>query len=155
MGAVRKVVSMNASLSGWGAVQERRAVNGFWSLDLRHTHRNYLELFTVFLALRHFLPFLQGYHILVRTDNTTVVAYINRQAHTRGTHSLQLHRLAHRLLMWSDPHHLSVRVPGILNTGVELLARGTPLYGEWRLHTQVVEQIWQRYGQAVVDLFEL
>jgi len=135
-----------ASRSGWGAVHEGRAVNGFWSLDLHLAHINYLELLAVFLALRHFLPFLQGYHILVRTDKTTVVGYINRQG---GTHSFQLHWLAHRLLMWSNTHLLSLRVtyiPGVLNRGADLLSRGNPLYGEWRLHPQVVEQIRRKYG---------
>lgn len=39
----------------------------------RGWHINRLELLTVFLALRQFLPYLRGCHILVRTDNMTVV----------------------------------------------------------------------------------
>ena len=69
----------------------------------------------VSLALKHFLPFLRGQHVLVRTDNTTVVAYINRQ---RGLRSFQMHTLAHRLTMWSSAHLLSPRathVPGARN----------------------------------------
>jgi len=31
--------------------------------------------------------------------------------------------------------------------------QGNPLYGEWRLHPQVVKQIWQKYRQAAEDLF--
>ncbi|KAL0150576.1 hypothetical protein M9458_054169, partial [Cirrhinus mrigala] len=30
-------------------------------------------------ALKHYLPDLRGHHVLVRTDNTLVVYYINRQ----------------------------------------------------------------------------
>lgn len=37
-----------------------------------------------FWARKHFLPLLRGCHVLVRKDNTTVVAYVNRQ----GAHSL-------------------------------------------------------------------
>ena len=33
------------------------------------------------------------------------------------------------------------------------MSRGNPLFGEWKLHPQVVSQLWQRYGRAVVDLF--
>ena len=35
------------------------------------------------------------------------------------------------------------------------LSRGGPLTGEWRLHPQVVEEIWNRFGTAVADLFAL
>lgn len=40
------------------------------------TNINFLEL-AVFLALKHFLQFLRSCHVLIRTDNTTVVAYIS------------------------------------------------------------------------------
>ncbi len=35
------------------------------------------EMQAVFQALKHFLPDLRGHHVLVRTDNTSVVSYIN------------------------------------------------------------------------------
>lgn len=112
--ALRKVVTTEALLKGWGAIHEGRAINGVWSLNLCLAHANYLELFMVFPAFKNFLPVLRGF--LVRTDNTTLVAYSNPQG---GTRSLQIHRLAHRLLIWSGTHLLLLRVshvPGVLNT---------------------------------------
>jgi len=155
MGTVssRKVVTTDASLSGWGGIHEGRSVRGRWSQALQRLHINFLELSAVFLSLRHFLPFLSGHHVLVRTDNTTTVAYINRQG---GLRSRMLHDLARDLILWSSAHFLSLRathVPGDLNTGADLLSRGAPVYGEWTLHPQVVEQIWARYGRAQIDLF--
>eukprot|EP00064_Thunnus_orientalis_P007764 superscaffoldBa00000879_g7786 len=35
---------------------------------------------------------------------------------------------------------------GTLNTGADLLSRGVPVYGEWTLHPEIVEQIWTRYS---------
>ncbi|XP_054870821.1 uncharacterized protein LOC111570364 [Amphiprion ocellaris] len=61
----QKVVTTDASMSGWGSICEGRCVRGIWSKDLQRFHINYLELLVVFLTLR--------------TDNTTTVAYINRQ----------------------------------------------------------------------------
>nr|XP_054606384.1 uncharacterized protein LOC129166858 [Nothobranchius furzeri] len=151
---VRKVVTTDASLSGWGGgLLDGRSVRGVWSRELWGTHINYLELLAVFLALRRFLPFLSGHHVLVRTDNTTTVAYINHQG---GLRSMRLHTLARRLILWCSRHLLSIRathVPGVLNRGADLLSRGTPLYGDWSLHPAVLEQIWIRFGTAVVDLF--
>ncbi|XP_059182347.1 uncharacterized protein LOC131961092 [Centropristis striata] len=155
MGSVlsRKVVTTDASLTGWGGIHEGRSVRGVWSVGLQRSHINFLELSAVFLSLKHFLPSLMGHHVLVRTDNTTTVAYINRQG---GLRSRQLHMLARRLILWSCGRLLSLRAthaPGVLNTGADLLSRGAPVYGEWTLHPEVVEQLWSRYGRAAVDLF--
>ncbi|XP_050925700.1 LOW QUALITY PROTEIN: uncharacterized protein LOC127142337 [Lates calcarifer] len=86
-----------------GATMLGRGVNGTWSPGLARAHLNILELWAVFFALKHFLHFLQGRHVLVKTDNSVVVAYINRQG---GTHSLQLHKSAR-----------VSHVPGVLNRG--------------------------------------
>ena len=149
----RKVVTTDASLSGWGATHDGRTARGMWHGALRRAHINYLELLAVFLALRHFKPLIQGCHVLVRTDNTTTMCYINKQG---GLKSLRLHTLAHRLLMWCSEHLLSVtacHVPGLLNTGADLLSRGPLRYHDWSLHTEVAAQIWTRYGVPVADLF--
>ncbi|XP_029965627.1 uncharacterized protein LOC115401518 [Salarias fasciatus] len=155
LGAVvmRKTVTTDASLTGWGAVFGGRSVNGTWPPTLRQAHINYLELLAVFLALRHFLPLLGKCHVLVRADNTTAVAYINREG---GTRSVKLHRLAQSLLLWSSEHLLSLRaahLPSALNSGADLLSRGNPLYGEWRLNPEVLLRVWERFGRASVDLF--
>ncbi|CAL9686954.1 unnamed protein product [Knipowitschia caucasica] len=149
----RKFITTDASLRGWGATLEGRIVNGKWSSQMQMCHINFLELQAVWLALRHFLPLIRGQHVLVATDNTTVVAYVNKQG---GLRSHQLHVLAHRLIVWASSHLLSLRathVPGVLNRGVDLLSRGNPRYRDWKLHSGVVAQIWGKYGRAEVDLF--
>lgn len=149
----RKVITTDASLRGWGATHEGRTVSGMWSSQMQLCHINYLELQAVWLALQHFLPLIRGQHVLVRTDNTTVVAYVNKQG---GLRSHQLHMLAHRLIVWASSHVLSLKathVPGLLNRGADLLSRGNPRYKDWKLHGGVVTQIWEKYGQAEVDLF--
>ncbi|XP_030008050.1 uncharacterized protein LOC115431636 [Sphaeramia orbicularis] len=107
----------------------------------------------IHLALVHFLPVLQGCHVLVRTDSTTAAAYINRQG---GTGSLRLSRIAHRLWTWAYKQFLSLRamhVPGVVNVAADLLSRRGPHPGNWRLHPAVVEEIWHHFGRAVADLF--
>lgn len=67
--------------------------------------------------------------MLIRTDNTTVVSYINHQA---GLHFYILEQK---------------------NVGTDILSRQGLRPGEWPQHSQVVESIWQRYCQKEVDLF--
>ena len=149
----REVVTTDASLGGWGAVWQCRTVRGLWSPSQQTLHINVLELQAVWCALRHFLPYLSGKHVLVRTDNTSVVYHINHQGSARSRQSL---RVAQLLLHWAHPRLLSLRamyLPGALNGPADLLSRQGPHPGEWRLHPEVVGAIWRRFGRASVDLF--
>ena len=91
--------------------------------------------------------------MLVRTENTIAMAYINRQGRVR---SRLLYRWANRLLLWAAVHIRSLRavhIPGHLNYGADLLSRGDPQAADWCLHPQVIDQIWLRFYRAQVDLF--
>ena len=69
----RVMLATDASLTGWGAVMSGHPARGLWR------HINCLEMLAILQALKHFLPDLRSHHVLVRTDNTTVVSYINHQ----------------------------------------------------------------------------
>ena len=149
----RELVCTDASLLGWGAVYRGMAASGRWSLPWSAQHINVLELRAVRLALQHFLQYLEGRHVLVRSDNTSVVAYINHQG---GLRSHRLHEMTRELLVWAHARFLSLRaayVPGGLNTAADMLSRDGPREGDWRLHPQVVQQLWASFGRAQVDLF--
>lgn len=145
-------VFTDASLMGWGGTCLGRAIGGVWPPG-EDRHINLLELQAVFLVLQHFSHLLGGRHVLVRTDNRTTVAYINRQG---GVHSAALLAMAENLWSWASEHLQSLRalhIPGIENRGADLMSRGGPLEDEWRLQPEVVQQIWTRFGRATVDLF--
>ena len=69
----------DASNEGWGAHLGDSTARGVWSEVESQLHINFLELKAVFLALRSFELLCQNQIVLVATDNTTVVAYINKQ----------------------------------------------------------------------------
>ncbi|KAL0161496.1 hypothetical protein M9458_045221, partial [Cirrhinus mrigala] len=48
---------------------------------------------------------------------------------------------------------VAIHIPGELNHAADALSRQLTLPGEWRLHPQVVQLIWSRFGEAQVDLF--
>ena len=149
----RQVISTDASLTGWGAVWEGRSARGIWQPPWTSEHINVLELKAIHLALQRFLPAIQRNHVLVRSDNTSAVYHVNHQGGTKSRRCLQV---AEELLTWAWPRLASVRavhIPGVANSAADMLSRTGPLPGEWRLHTDVVEQIWMRYEVAQVDLF--
>ena len=148
-----KVITTDASLTGWGAVHEGMSAKGTWSPAFRTKHINYLELMAVLLALKRFEPFVKDCHVLVRTDNTATKYYINKQG---GLASLELDALARELALWCDSRLKSIRashLAGLQNNGADLLSRGRYYYDDWSLHPGVAEQIFNRYGRPQVDLF--
>ena len=152
-GCSRVTITTDASEAGWGALWENHPARGQWGPFWRGTHINLLELEAVYRALVYFLPVIQGRHVLVRTDNSTVVAYINHQG---GLRSWSLHDLTHKILLWAHAQGVSLKaiyLPGVVNVAADLLSRGGPRPGEWRLHPDIVEAIWARFGGAQVDLF--
>ena len=54
---------------------------GVWTRSDREIHINVLQVKAVILALKHWVAVLQGHHIMITTDNTTV-ANINKQGGT-------------------------------------------------------------------------
>ncbi|VDI57090.1 Hypothetical predicted protein, partial [Mytilus galloprovincialis] len=80
----------DASLMGWGAYLEGRTASALWSGAQLEEHINLLEMRAVFLSLRQFQAVIQGQSLLVATDNSTVVAYLQNQG---GTHSFSLYHI--------------------------------------------------------------
>ena len=89
----------DASSSGWGAHLLDQNVSGVWSAQEKLLHINLLEMKALFLALQAFQGDVAGHHVTAMCDNSTVVAYINKQG---GTVSRPLCLLTSRLLRWTE-----------------------------------------------------
>ena len=69
----------DASTVGWGAHIDHHQAQGTWSTPLQNWHINCLVLKTVILALQQFRPLVEGHHVIVMSDNTSVVGNIKNQ----------------------------------------------------------------------------
>ncbi|KAL0204548.1 hypothetical protein M9458_002566, partial [Cirrhinus mrigala] len=148
----RKVVTTDASNTGWGALCDGKPAFGLWTKAEAGIHINCLEMLAVCRALHFFLPDLKGRHVRVRSDSMTVVSYINRQG---GLSTKHLFTLVKDLLEWAQLNLCSLRathVPGRLNQGADMLSRSNVPSGEWTLHPQTVQKIWEVFGKAETTL---
>ncbi len=146
----RVTLATDASLTGWGAVMSGHPARCLWSGHHLTWHINCLEMLAVFRALKHFLPDLRNHNVLVCTDNTAVVSYINHQG---GLRSRPLYKLAHQILVWSQDKFLSLRavyIAGHLNVGADILSEASPRGGEADL-----ESFWPGTGGSVCDLSDI
>ena len=96
----------DASKEGWGAHLGEHTERGSWSVPESKLHINYLELKAVFLALKEFQDLCTAKIVLVATDNTTVVAYINKEG---GMRSGPLCALLWRILTWCTNHQVTLK----------------------------------------------
>ena len=96
----------DASNEGWGAHLDQSSTKGLWSDREKRLHINVLELKAVSLTLRSFKDQCQNQTVLVATDNSTVVAYINKQ---RGTHSAEMCALLWKIMTWCHRYHTTLK----------------------------------------------
>ena len=69
----------DASNIGWGSYWNALVVSGLWTTTEKTLHINVLELEAIHRAMLHWLRKLMGLTVLVASDNSTVVSYINKQ----------------------------------------------------------------------------
>ena len=117
-------------------------------------HINLLEMEALFLGLQAFREDVIGHHVTAMCDNSTVVAYVNKQG---GTVSWALCLLASRLLRWTesfDNHRDARYLSGQANVLADLLSHRRQVVGtEWSLHPQVVRSLLRVWGNPSIDLF--
>ena len=144
----------DASNQGWGSHMGDSKISGTWTLTDRKLHINCLEFKAIIFALQHWAPLLQGRQVMIATDNSTVVSYINKQG---GTCSPTLLCLTVDLLLWLESQNIVVwarHIPGFLNVIADHLSRpDQPIPTEWSLHPEIMTHIFRVWGTPEVDMF--
>ena len=147
---------MDASHYGWGAQLELTTVSfhGRWTENQSQLHINMLEMMAIRLALKQAKTFIHHSCIMISTDNTTVVSYINKQG---GTHSPNLCIRVWKILNWCLEQDIVTRVrhiPGKFNILADCLSRlDKPIKTEWALDQTVANSVFQMVNFLNVDLF--
>lgn len=140
------MVTTDASLVGWGAVLERKAVQGEWSESDKTLPINILEIWAVRLALRAWSGIQHGYPIRIQSDNAMGVAYINHQG---GTKSWVAQKEVDYIVVWAEVHVpclSAVFILGVENWQTDFLSRQPLLAGELSLQPEVFLAICQKWG---------
>ena len=88
----------------------------------------------VSLALQYFKDQYQNQTVLVVTDSSTVVAYINKQ---EGTHSVEMCALLWKIMTWCHHCHITLKarhIPGCLNVMANLLSQSNQVKNGHYIH---------------------
>ena len=117
------------------------------------SHINCLELMVAALAIQTVAKNRTGISVLLRIDNTTMVAYINNFGKTI---SRELIVLARNLWMWClerNIHIITQHLPGVLNQIADYKSRTMIDCTDWQLNPAIFRQVNQLFNPLEVDLF--
>ncbi|XP_066591915.1 uncharacterized protein [Prorops nasuta] len=143
----------DASTSGWGAVCDKIQLHGFWTMEERNKHINYLELLAIYNALTSLETLLKGKNALLRVDNTTAVAYVNKMG---GVRFKDLNMLARKIWKWAECNKVwmfASYIPSLENTGADSLSRIVNIDTEWELSDNYFGKVVDLFGLPEIDLF--
>ena len=108
----------------------------------------------IHFALKKAIQYIHYSCVMICTDNTTMVLYINKQG---GTHSPDLCMEVWEILYWCLEDNIILRIchiPGKFNILADCLSRlDRPTNTEWSLDQLVVNSIFQMLNFHNVDLF--
>ena len=150
----------DASNIGWGAHWNALTVSGVWTTTEKTLHTNVLDLEAIHWAMLHWLRKLMGLTVMVASENSTIVSYINKHGWTR---SIQLNKVntAVQTDQEATPHvsgQLIVlrarHIPGRLNILADILWHPSQMSGtEWSLHPSVFRALIREWRIPLLDLF--
>ena len=146
-------IETDASMMGWGAFCQGVMTGGCWSQSERAQHINLLEMQAAFFAIKAFAKNRQGISILIRSDNQSVVAHINKMG---GTRSPRLTAQVKELWSWCLQRQISVQaqhLPGVENVMADYLSRHLMDRTDWVLDPNIFSCLNDQLGPLDVDLF--
>ena len=147
------VIFTDASRIGWGASMGNDRKYGHWTEDQKKFHINYLELLAIKLGLAELVDHLSNCRILIRVDNTTAMAYINKMGCVQYP---LLNSLAREIWQWAEERKIQLvasYIKSAENVVADYLSRITNPDTEWSLAERAFKKIVENYGKPEVDLF--
>lgn len=143
----------DASLTGWGAYCQKESIRGFWNHSEKKNHINYLELLAAYFGLKSFAKEMSNCHILLRIDNTTAIACINKMGSVQFVH---LNSITRKIWQWCEVRNIRLVASYIRskdNIEADKESRNINHDTEWELADYAFKEITTYFGHPTVDLF--
>lgn len=141
----------DSSLTGWGCYCNGSKAFGFWNKQERKKHINYLELLAAFFAVKCFASQLSQCEVLLRLDNTTAIAYVNRAGGVQFSH---LDELSRQIWEWCEERKIWLKasyIPSAENIEADRASRN--INEDSEISQTAFKQIEKQFGPFSVDLF--
>ena len=147
------VIETDASKEGWRAHYNGMSIGGHWSMAEKALHINALELKAGIFAVKDFAKQKQNINVLLKMDNRSAVAYVNRMG---GTRSEILTDLAKEMWEWAlqqNIHIMAIHVPGMTNLRADFASRHWDDPSDWFLRKDLFRELCKIFGPFDIDIF--
>ena len=148
-----QTIYTDSSDFGWGATDGKSKIFGSWGQEIVSQHINYKELLVVQIALTELAKNQRNGSILLRIDNTTAIAYINRMG---GVKFEKYNSLAREIWQWAEERGIWLTASYITsekNLVADQLSRMINPDAEWELCDKAFQFIVDSFGLTEIDLF--
>lgn len=152
-GYFEMTIFTDASTTGWGASNGLTQIYGFWSLTESKFHIEFLQLLTIKIALKELASDLRNVQILIKTDNTTALSYVNKMG---GIRFEKFSKLSKKIWQWAEARGIILiasYIPSKNNIIADRLSRMKNIDTEWQLNDYHYELIFANFGTPSIDLF--
>jgi len=147
-------ITTDASTKGWGADRDGTSTGGHFTIKEMESHINVLELKAALLGLKSLCHDIHDKHILLKIDNTSAVASINKMGSTK---SIEMDKIVHEIWDWALSKNnwiSSTHIPGKLNVEADRESRETETRTEWMLNREIfLSTITALNFKPDIDLF--
>ena len=142
---------VDASSLGWGANLGEKFAKGDFNNQLSQASSNFRELTAILCAILAFRKELINEHVLIFSDNSTAVAYVNN----KGGPVLDLTNIA--IQIWEEAERLGLSIScrhlaGLSNVTADTLSR-SPDRHNWMLNPRIFQILEDKWGPHTVDRF--
>lgn len=147
-----KCVTCDASTRGWGSECNGVMTKGTWNASEKQLHINELELLAIYYALQSFESG-KSERILIRSDNTTAISYVNNYGGCRAT---GCNSVAKNIWKWAETHKIRLFASYINtkeNVIADFLSRQEVDSSDFQLNIKYYRKICETFGAPDVDLF--
>ena len=148
-------IETDASLTGWGASCQQGHTGGAFVDDDKgdSVNINLLELKAIKFGILAFQEhILRHKHILIKSDNTTAVAYVKNM----GGRKAACNQVARDIWLWCMKHDIWLSIThihGVENTMADFESRKVNDRTEWMLNPRIFNAIIHIWGNVDIDLF--
>ena len=128
-----------------GLACQGETTGGCWDQQEQAFHINALEMLAVLYALKAFLKHHQNKTVLILSDNTSVVAHINKMGGTRSQDLIDLTKVIWSWCLARDLKLSAQHIPGKVNITADFLSRFLRDRTDWVLNPKIftaLNQLW-------------
>ncbi|CAL8111529.1 unnamed protein product [Orchesella dallaii] len=147
-----KVLTTDASRSGWGAECNTIMAKGTWTIEERKLHINTLEILAIYYGILSLVK-ENNMTILCRTDSTTAMAYVNRFGGCRSSDSHDAAERVWKLCESKESFIFATYINTRENVIADSLSRSKLDETDFMLGQEYFTKICVEFGVPKVDLF--